>query len=66
MTLATEAQFDFDFNYTPGESPTRDYPGSNAEVEITTVRLNGTQIPLSAITTSMYEEMVEHVLENYY
>lgn len=66
MTLATEAQFDFDYKYTPGEPAERDYPGSGAEVEITKVRLNGTQIPLSAITPQMYEEMVDHVLENYY
>lgn len=66
MTLAAEVPFDFEFKYTPGEVPTRDYPGSGAEVEIIKVRLNGVQIPLAAITTQVYDEMVEHVLENYY
>jgi len=66
MTLATEAPFDFDFTYTPGEKAERDYPGSSPEVDITKVRLNGVEIPLAAITPHMYEEMVETVIENYY
>lgn len=66
MTLATEAPFDFDFKYTPGERPERDYPGSGPEVEIVKVRLNGVEIPLAAITPQLYEEMVETVIENYY
>lgn len=65
MTLATEVPFDFDFTYTPGERATRDYPGDGPEVEIIKVRLNGIEIPLTAITPQMYEEMVEHVIENY-
>lgn len=65
MTLATEAPFDFEFSYEPGEPATRNYPGSNPEVRITTVRLNGVEIPLAAITTAMYEQMVDQVIENY-
>lgn len=66
MTYATETAFDFDFKYTPGEAPTRDYPGDGPEVEITAVRLNGVKIPVEALTAEQYEEMVQHVLENYY
>ena len=66
MTLATETSFDFDFKYNPGEPAERDYPGSWAEVEITKVRLNGVEIPLSAITAEMEQQMIEHVLEHYY
>lgn len=66
MTLAAEVPFDFDFKYTPGEPATRDYPGDGPEVEITKVRLNGVEIPLSAITAQMYDEMIEHVVQNYY
>lgn len=66
MTLEKEVPFDFDFKYTPGEPQTRDYPGDGPEVEILKVRLNGVEIPLSAITEQMQQEMVEQVLENYY
>lgn len=66
MTYSTETAFDFDFKYTPGEKDDRDYPGSGAEVKITTVRLNGVVIPIEAITPEQYEQMVEHVHENYY
>ena len=66
MTLAKEVPFDFDFKYTPGEPATRDYPGDGPEVEIVKVRLNGVEIPLSAINPQMYDEMVEQVIENYY
>ena len=66
MTLEQEVAFDFDFKYTPGEPATRDYPGDGPEVEITKVRLNGVEIPLSAITAQMYDEMIEHVVQNYY
>ena len=65
MTFSTEVPFDFDFTYTPGERPERDYPGSGAEVEIMKVRLNGIEIPLSAITPEMYDNMVEQVIEDY-
>ena len=66
MTYATETAFDFDFKYTPGEAPTRDYPGDSPEVEIKEVRLNGVKIPLEAITAEMEQEMIEQVKENYY
>lgn len=66
MTMTTETPFDFDFKYTAGEPADRDYPGSGAEVEITKVRLNGVEIPLSAITDEMEQEMINHVLEHYY
>ena len=66
MTYSTETAFDFDFKYTPGEPATRDYPGDGAEVEITTVRLNGVVIPIQAIAPEQYEQMVEHVHQNYY
>ena len=66
MTLTTETPFDFEFKYTPPEPATRDYPGDGPEVEIVKVRLNGVEIPLAAITEQMQQEMVEHVLENYY
>ena len=65
MTLATEAPFDFEFSYEPGEPATHDYPGSNPEVRITTVRLNGVELPFAAITPALYDQMIEHVLENY-
>lgn len=66
MTLATEVPFNFDFKYTPGEAPTRDYPGDGPEVEITKVSLNGVEIPLKAITPEMEQQMIEQVLEHYY
>ena len=66
MTISTETAFDFDFKYTPGEPATRDYPGDGPEVEITAVRLNGVKIPVEALTAEQQEEMVQHVLENYY
>jgi hypothetical protein len=66
MTLATEVPFDFDFKYTPGEAPTRDYPGDGPEVEITKVSLNGVEIPLKAITPEMEQQIIEQVLEHYY
>ncbi len=66
MTLEKEVPFDFDFRYTPGEAATRDYPGDGPAVEITTVRLNGVSIPLEAITSEMYNEMIDHVVQNYY
>lgn len=66
MTLATEIPFDFEYTYTPGEPATRDYPGDGPEVEIIKVLLNGVEIPLQAITTELYEEMVEQVINNYY
>jgi hypothetical protein len=65
MTFATEVPFDFDFNYTPGERPERDYPGSGPEVELTKVRLNGVEIPMTAITEQMHQQMIEQVLEDY-
>ena len=66
MTLTTETPFDFEFSYTPGEAPTRDYPGSGAEVEIVKVRLNGVEIPLKAITEDVQQQMIDAVLEQYY
>lgn len=66
MTFTTETPLDFDFTYTPGEAPTRDYPGSGAEVEIVKVRLNGVEIPLKAISAEVQEQMIEQVLEHYY
>lgn len=66
MTLATEVPFDFEYTYTPGEPATRDYPGDGPEVEIIKVLLNGIEIPLQAITTELYEEMVEQVINTYY
>ena len=64
MTFTAEIDLDFDFSYIPGEAPTYDYPGSGAEVDITKVRLNGVEIPLSAITQKQYGEMVEQVIDN--
>ncbi|WP_018619757.1 hypothetical protein [Spirosoma luteum] len=66
MTLEKEVLFDFEFTYTPGEAPTRDYPGDSPEVRIVKVRLNGVEIPLSAITEQMQQEMIEQVIEEYY
>ncbi|MDB5240559.1 MAG: hypothetical protein JWP57_1184 [Spirosoma sp.] len=65
MTLITETTFDFKFIYTPGEPATRDYPGSGPEVTVTEVRLNGVTIPLEAITSEMWEQMIEQVNEQY-
>lgn len=65
MILETEVPFDFDFKYTPGESPTYDYPGSGPEVEITKVWLNGFEIPLSVVTSDMQDAMIELVLEEH-
>lgn len=66
MTFTTETNLDFDFKYTPGERPTRDYPGDAPEVEIVKVRLNGVEIPLRAITEQMQQQMIEQALETYY
>lgn len=66
MTIHQEAPFDFDFSYAPGEPQTRDYPGSGPEIEITKVTLNGVEIPLAAISAEMMEDMIAHVVENYY
>jgi hypothetical protein len=66
MTFCAEVPFDYDFKYTPGGAATRDYPGDGPEVEILKVRLNGIEIPISAITTEQYDQMVDQVIENYY
>ncbi|GAA4464785.1 hypothetical protein GCM10023189_44520 [Nibrella saemangeumensis] len=65
MTLEKEVPFDFEYNYTPGEPADYDYPGYGPEVEITTVRLNGVELPANAISQEMYDEMIEQVLESY-
>lgn len=65
MTLETEAPFDFDFTYEPGEPQTYDYPGSGPEIRITAVRLNGVEIPFAAVTPALYDQMIEHVIEHY-
>ncbi|WP_018620777.1 hypothetical protein [Spirosoma luteum] len=66
MTFTTETDLDFDFKYTPGERPTRDYPGDAPEVEILKVRLNGVEIPLGAINEQMQQQMIEQALDTYY
>ena len=66
MTFSTETDLDFDFKYTPGEPATRDYPGDGPEVEIVKVRLNGVEIPLTAITGQMQQQMIEQALDTYY
>ncbi len=65
LTFQAESAFEFDYSYTPGEAPTYDYPGSNPEIEITKVRLNGIEIPIKAITGEMYENMIEYAHENH-
>lgn len=65
LTHPASIDLDFDFTYEPGDAPTYDYPGSDPEVDITKVRLNGVEIPLNAITAQMYEQMIEQVIEEY-
>ena len=65
LNFPASIELTFDFTYEPGEAPTYDYPGSNPEVDITKVRLNGEEIPLKAITEEMYEQMIEQVIEEY-
>ena len=65
MTLQTEVPFDYEYDYEPGEPATYDYPGCGPEVRITKVKLNGVDIPLTAITSEMYDEMIEQVLDQY-
>lgn len=65
LTFHAESAFEFDYSYTSGEAPTYDYPGSNPEIEITKVRLNGVEIPIKAITGEMYEDMIEYVHEKH-
>lgn len=62
---ADQLDFDYDFTFTPGEPASRDYPGSGPEVDITTVRLNGIEIPINALTAEHYQQMVEQVIEHY-
>ena len=65
MKLEHEVAFSFDYTYKEGEPQTYDHPGTGPEVEITKVWMNDVDIPLGAISESLYDAMIEHVLENH-
>jgi hypothetical protein len=64
MTLEQEVAFDFEYSYQEGERGERDYPGFPPEATITKVWLNGVEIPLKAISDTLYEQMIEAVFES--
>lgn len=63
MTFEQEVAFDFDYEFTPGEPQTYDYPGDGPEVRITKVRLNGKEIPDGCLTAEQEQEMIDYVLD---
>lgn len=65
MTLTTEAPFDFEYSYEPGEPATRDYPGSSPEIRITGVSLYGVPLPLEKVDSELLDLMIEQAHEEH-
>jgi hypothetical protein len=65
MTLTTEAPFDFDYSYEPGEPADRDYPGSAPEIRITGVSLYGVALPLERVSGELLNQMIEQAHEEH-
>jgi len=54
--------FDFQYNYSPAEKQTWDYPGYNEEFEIFNITLNG--IDASELLEDSFEDFEEAAIEN--
>ena len=63
LFTSASVDFEFDFTATEGGQARRDYPGLRAEVAITNVRMNGIAIPIGAINTELYGQMVQSVID---